>query len=125
MWNKIIWLALAGAFGTIARYLFGGFVDRIYGGSFPLGTLAVNVLGCFLFGLVWHLAENRLLIRPETRFYILTGFMGAFTTFSTYAFDTTKMLKEAQWMGAVLNHAAQTCLGVGAVFLGIGLGKLL
>ncbi len=85
------WLCFAGAAGTLARYGLAGLMQRLLGESFPWGTLTVNALGCFLFGVVWMLAEDRLVISGQTRFVILTGFMGAFTTFSTFAFETAAL----------------------------------
>ena len=83
MWHEILWIALAGALGTLARYGLGGAVQTVLGQNFPWGTLVVNAIGCLLFGLVWTLAEERLLISGHLRFIVLVGFMGAFTTFST------------------------------------------
>ena len=122
---KLLWLAVIGALGTLARYQLGGLVQRLYGGTFPLGTLVVNALGCFLFGLVWTLAEERLVISGEMRAIILIGFMGAFTTFSTYAYETSAMLRDAEWALAATNALTQNVLGVVAFFLGVALGRAL
>ncbi len=116
-------LAVAGAAGTLARYWLGGFIQRLCGDSFPWGTLVINVSGCLLFGIVWTLAENRLLISPQTRIIVLTGFMGAFTTFSTFAFETTQMLADAEWIRALGNLALQNILGLAAVLLGFAIGR--
>lgn len=123
MWVKLGWLALAGAAGTLARFGISGLAQRLGGAAFPWGTLAVNLAGCFLFGLVWTLAEDRLLISGETRFILLTGFMGAFTTFSTFAFETGEFLREAQWLEAAGNLAAQNLLGLACIFLGLAVGR--
>jgi len=85
----------------------------------------VNVLGCFLFGFVWTLAEDRLVIGGHTRFLVLTGFMGAFTTFSTYAYETGAMLRDSDWTIAATNVAAHNLLGLAAVFLGFAAGRSL
>lgn len=124
MLKELAWLAVAGAVGTLARYGLGGLVQKYAGAGFPWGTLAVNVLGCFLFGLVWTLAEERLLISGQTRFILLTGFMGAFTTFSTFAFESGQLLRYADWPLVAANVAAQNLLGVGCLFLGFALGRL-
>ena len=123
--SKLAWLAVLGAAGTLARYGLGGFVQRLHGGAFPWGTLAVNALGCFLFGLVWTLAEERLVISGETRTIVLLGFMGAFTTFSTFAFETGAMLRDTEWLLAAGNLLAQNGLGLGFFFLGAALGRAL
>src|SRR5690349_844226 len=90
--KRLLLLGATGAVGTLARYWLSGIVQRIAGAGFPWGTLVVNGLGCFVFGFVWTLAEDRLLIGGQTRLILLVGFMGAFTTFSTYIFETQQML---------------------------------
>ncbi len=122
---KIILLAIAGVLGTLARYWLGGFVQRAYGGVFPWGTYAVNMAGCFLFGVVWTMAEERLLISGEARTIILIGFMGAFTTFSSFIFETDRLLKDSQWALAAGNIALQNVSGIAFLMLGIALSRLL
>jgi CrcB protein len=119
------WLALAGAVGTLARYGLGGWVQKLIPTAFPWGTLAVNAAGCFLFGIVWALAEQRMLISGQTRLILLVGFMGAFTTFSTYAFETAQMLDDSEWLLAAANLLSQNVLGIALVLTGIALGRLL
>lgn len=116
---------MAGVLGTLARYWFGGFVQRAYGGVFPWGTYAVNMAGCFLFGVVWTMAEERLLISGEARTIILIGFMGAFTTFSSFIFETDRLLKDSQWALAAGNIALQNVSGIAFLMLGIALSRLL
>lgn len=123
--QKLLWMALAGALGTLARYLLSGLVQRLNGTSFPWGTLAVNGLGCLLFGLVWSLAEEGLAISGETRMIVLAGFMGAFTTFSTLIFETGGMLRDTQWGLAVVNMGGQVAVGLLALFIGLAGGRLL
>ncbi|HJQ85445.1 MAG TPA: CrcB family protein [Candidatus Binatia bacterium] len=123
MLRKLVLLAVAGALGSLARYGLAGLVQRLHESAFPWGTLAVNGLGCFLFGVVWTLAEERLVIGGETRLVVLVGFMGAFTTFSTYAFETGAMLRDAEWVLAAGNAVAQNLLGVAFLFLGIAAGR--
>ena len=118
-------IALAGAVGTVARFGLSGVVHRWCGERFPWGTLAVNAVGCFLFGLVWMLAEDRLIISGRTRIVVLTGFMGAFTTFSTFAFETSQLLEESQWTAAAGNLLLQNGLGLVCIFLGLAVGRSL
>jgi len=121
---KVAWIALAGSLGALARYGATGAVQRLLGEEFPWGTLVVNALGCFAFGMVWALAEDRLVISGETRFILLTGFLGAFTTFSTFAFETSDMLRDSQWMLAAANLGGQNLLGLLCVFLGFAASRL-
>ena len=105
--QKLFWIALVGAVGSIARFGLSGFVQRAYGTGFPMGTLAVNVVGCFLFGTVWSVAESKAGFSPEIRTVVLIGFMGAFTTFSSFAFETAQMIRDSQWLLAFANILAQ------------------
>jgi len=123
--GKIMLLAVAGACGALARYGLSGFVQQLCGARFAWGTLAVNALGCLLFGLVWTLAEERLVISGEIRAILLTGFMGAFTTFSTYAFETAGFLNDSQWTLAAANVVSQNVLGLVCVLAGLAAGRWL
>jgi CrcB protein len=123
-WQKLALMAVAGAVGTLARYGLSGLVERLQPTAFPWGTFAVNGLGCLLFGMVWAMAEERMLISGMTRLILLVGFMGAFTTFSTFAFETGQMLDDSQWLAAVANVFLQNVCGVVFVLAGIALGKL-
>lgn len=121
------WLCLgfAGALGALARYSLAGFVQRLLGISFPWGTFVVNVLGSFLFGLIWSLAEGRLVLTPQTRAIVLTGFMGAFTTFSTFVFETGELIRDAQWALALGNIVLQVIVGLVCLFVGLTIGQQL
>jgi fluoride exporter len=123
--HKLVLLAVAGALGTLARYGLSGLVHRGGGTLFPWGTLAVNVLGCFLAGLLWSLFESRWPVTSETRTVVLVGFMGAFTTFSAYILETGAMVQSAEWLPALGNIALQNGLGFAALFTGAALARLL
>lgn len=122
--SKIALIALAGACGTLCRYWLSGLVYNLMGRDFPWGTWAVNIAGCFLFGLVWILAEERGLLSAQARILILTGFMGAFTTFSTFIFESGGLLNDGQWLKLALNLAGQNLVGFAALYLGTGLGRI-
>ncbi|MBN1287422.1 MAG: CrcB family protein [Anaerolineae bacterium] len=117
-------LALAGALGTVSRYMLSSVVQRLSGDGI-LSTWAVNIVGCFLFGLIEALAEQRLSLSNETRLVLLTGFMGAFTTFSTFIFDTSGLLNDLQWLPALLNIAGQVLTGIVFLLLGLAVGQSL
>ena len=118
MLQKLILIALAGGLGTLARYGLAGLVQRWAGSGFPWGTLAVNAIGCFLFGIIWPLASERLALSPEVRVIVLVGFMGAFTTFSTYIWETGQMLANSQWLLAGGNIVLQNAVGLALFFAG-------
>ena len=125
MLHKLLLVALAGSLGTRARYGLTGAVHRITGsGTFPWGTMTVNVLGCFLGGFLWSLFESRWPASAETRTMVLVGFMGAFTTFSTFILETHHMVRAADWISAGANLALQICLGMAVLFTGAALGRI-
>jgi CrcB protein len=120
---KLGLLALAGALGTCCRVGLAYLVQSLAGRSFPWDILVVNVLGCFLFGFLWPVAEGLLVMHTDARFYILAGFMGAFTTFSSFAFDTVIMMERGEWFGAMVYIAASNLLGIAALIGGLALGR--
>ena len=123
--TKFACLGLAGAVGTLARFGISELVKRNVASSLPWGTWAVNVTGCFFFGLVWVLAEERNLVSPEFRFAVLVGFMGAFTTFSTYMFESVDLLRAGAMFHALLNLLGQNLAGFIAVLAGMALARVL
>ena len=123
--QKFVWLALAGAMGTVFRYALAGAVHRIDGTSFPWGTVVVNLTGCFLAGLLWSMLEARWSVSGETRTVILIGFLGAFTTFSALILETGKLLRSAEWLYAGSNLILQNGLGLLALFFGAALGRMI
>lgn len=122
---KLFYLGLAGAAGTLARYGLSGLVGRSIGTTFPWGTAVVNILGCLFFGLLWAFFENRLVLSGQLRMILFVGFFGAFTTFSTFAFETSQLLDDSQWLWAAGNFLLQTMVGLIAVMAGLAIGKLL
>lgn len=125
MMTRLAWLFLAGGIGALTRFSLAGLIQRWSGSSFPLGTFVINIIGCLLFGWIWSLAEERLLISGETRFILLTGFIGAFTTFSTFAFESSGLLRDSEWLLAAGNILGQTVLGMFAILAGMALGRFL
>ena len=125
MWQKFVYLGLAGAAGTITRYWLSGVVQRNVTTAFPLGTAVVNIIGCLLFGLLWAFVENRLSFTPQMRMIIFVGFFGAFTTFSSFVFETGQLLDESQWLWAAGNVLFQNVIGLTCVLTGLAVGKLI
>lgn len=123
--TKIILLFCAGGLGSLSRYLLSGVFQRAINISFPIGTYLVNIIGCFMFGLIWAYAQDRLSLSPEYRVIVLTGFMGAFTTFSTFIFESAALLDSAQWPYFLVNVVGQIITGVILLKFGLTLGRLL
>ena len=121
--TKLLAIALAGAAGTLCRYGLGNLITRLAGEGFPWGTLVANVVGCLVFGVVLSLGEGRLGLGQPWRGILLVGFMGAFTTFSTYAADTALFLRDGPTGYAIANILASNVLGVLALFAGLAIGR--
>ena len=115
-------VALGGAIGCVARYLSTLGASRLLGTTFPYGTMLVNVIGCLLAGLVFGLAETRG-VPSVVRLLVLTGFLGGFTTFSTFALETVNFLQSGSWAVAVGSFVANNLIGCAFVVGGIFLGK--
>jgi len=118
-------VGLAGFAGAVARFLVGGWVHRVAPASFPYGTLTVNALGSMLLGAVFALATERAALSPEMRIVIGVGFLGAFTTFSTFSLETMNLFREGSYALAGANVAANLVFCLGAVWLGVVLVRLL
>ncbi|OGV32485.1 MAG: chromosome condensation protein CrcB [Lentisphaerae bacterium GWF2_45_14] len=124
MLQKLLLISAAGALGTLARYGLAGLVQRNSGTFFPCGTLAVNAVGCLIAGLLWTLCEYRLQISGSTRAIFFVGFLGAFTTFSTFILETGGMINDSEYMRAGLNILLQNTLGIIAFFAGVFAGRI-
>lgn len=114
---RLFLLAAGGAAGTLARYGVSVWADRAARGVFPAGTMAVNLAGCFLIGVFWALFE-RSLVSPGQRLFLMTGFLGGFTTFSTFGLETFALLREGEYWAAAASAAANNLLGLGLVMAG-------
>lgn len=121
----IVLLVVFGAAGTLARYGLQGWVQHWTGSTFPNGTLAVNLLGCFLLGGVAQFGFQHTAIPPDWRTAITVGFFGAFTTFSTFSWETIRMLEDGAWPGAAAYLILSVLGGLLAVILGMRLANLL
>ena len=124
MLQRVLLLGFAGALGTVARHGLAGLIHRWAGTSYPCGTLAVNPVGCFMAGLLWSLFEHRWPVPSETRVLVLVGFMGAFTTFSSFIMETNELFQAAGWFPAMGNILLQNGLGLMALVGGFALGRL-
>lgn len=122
---QILAIAGGGALGAVARFGVSTGVYRWLGRDFPWGTLAVNLLGSFAMGLLFVLLLERGLFAPEARSAVLVGFLGAFTTFSTFSLETLSLVEQGETLRALLNIAASVLLCLLACWVGILTARLL
>ena len=118
-------ICLGGAFGTGARYLLGGAVTRWAGPDFPYGTLLINVLGSLLIGVVQQVALSTLLIPETLRLVLAVGVMGGFTTYSSFSYETIRLLEAGSWMAATLYVVLATALCLACCVAGLSLGRIM
>jgi CrcB protein len=124
--TNILFVGIGGFLGSILRYLFSGYVQGLMrSAGFPYGTMAVNLLGCFVIGFLSEIAESLGAFRPETRALVFIGFLGGFTTFSTFSNETANLLRDGENLLAFGNIAVHILLGLGAVWLGRTIAHLL
>jgi CrcB protein len=122
---KIVLLVGLGSFiGGMCRYLVTLVIQNKFLSTFPYGTLAVNIIGCFLIGIIYGFSE-RGNMNAELRMFLATGIMGGFTTFSSFSNDTVSMLRDAQYWPAFTYIALSVFIGLAATFVGISLIKYL
>jgi CrcB protein len=121
--NHYLAVAIGGCLGSVARYWLSGVVYRLSGSGFPYGTLAVNVLGCFVLGAIMSLVEYRQMFGPSLRVFLTIGVMGGFTTFSTFGFETFALLRDHEYAAAIGNVAGNVVIGLLAVVGGWMLAK--
>jgi CrcB protein len=121
--NNMLLVALGGAIGSVCRYLVGLWTLRLWGPSFPWGTLAVNVVGSLAIGFLAELIARRFGASPEMRLLIITGFLGGFTTFSAFSLDVVSLLERGASMAGVTYIVASVAISLGAVFAGLALGR--
>lgn len=121
------WIALlsGGALGTLARYGLGEIIHHFFGSSFPYGTLAVNLTGCGLIGFLTVLSEDKFLLSPTARIFLMIGFCGAYTTFSTFMLETANLMKDGENVRAFMNIVVSIIFGFWALRIGILTAKLI
>jgi fluoride exporter len=115
-----LWVALGSALGGVARYWCSGFFARLIGETFPWGTVIVNVVGSFIIGFVATLTapDGRFLAPSDARVFVMVGFCGGFTTFSSFSIQTLTLAREGEWLWAGINVVASVVLCLLAVWLG-------
>lgn len=118
-------VAIGGLVGSVARYWLSGVVQTLTGASFPSGTLAVNILGSFVIGLVMTLSFDRGLLNEDMRILLSTGFCGGFTTMSTFSYETLALLRDGEQLLAVGNVGTTFAACLGAAWVGSLVARLL
>ena len=102
---RVVLLIVFGATGTLARYGLDGAIQQRVGTRFPAGILAINLIGCLLLGLIGQFSLNHISVPPDWRIGLTVGLMGGFTTFSTFGWDTVRMLNDGEWMRAYTSES--------------------
>jgi CrcB protein len=121
--ERYLLIAVFGALGAMSRYAVDGWITNATRGQFPWGTLAINVAGSFVLGIVIELTTSRLLPHPNWRIALGIGFLGAFTTFSTFTYETVRLTEDSAYALALFNVGAMTTLGLAGAAAGVLLGR--
>jgi CrcB protein len=120
---NILLVFVGGGLGAAARYMLQGAVYRVTGAGFPYGTLIVNILGCFVIGLLMSSMEERFMAAPSLRVFLTVGILGGFTTFSSFSYESMMLLREGDIIAGGLNIVLSVVICLGATWLGLGLGR--
>ena len=123
MIQKILAVALGGSIGAVIRFLIFTYYDKLSNQSFPWATLAVNLFGSFLIGLLWGIFD-RVYVTPGIRLFLFVGILGSFTTFSTFAFDVFSMSKDGDIKNIIIYILATNIFGIALAFGGYYLSKI-
>ena len=121
--DKILIVGVGGFIGANVRYWLGAWIDAQFGLHFPLGTFIINLTGSLLLGFIATITLERALIDPRWRLAIAVGFIGAYTTFSTFTYESVKLLEAGSYGLAALNVVGSTVLGLVGAAIGIAIGR--
>lgn len=122
---SIVLVAVGGGIGAVTRYLVSTWAAARFGSDFPYGTLIVNMVGCFIIGAFMSLVTERVIVNPYWRLFVSVGFLGGLTTFSSFSYETLRLLEEADFVQAFSNVGLNILIGFLATWLGIGAAKLI
>ena len=123
--ETILFVAIGGGVGSVTRYLTSVWAAERFGVAFPYGTLLVHVVGCYLIGLFMVLATERFMLPAHWRLLVASGFLGGLTTFSSFGYETLKLVQDGELLPAVQNVAANLFTGLAATWIGIISGRSL
>lgn len=116
---NLLFILLFGMAGVLARYTIASLITALFPSQFPWGTFAINLLGCFLIGLIYVLGVEKSALSQELRLGLMVGFLGGFTTFSAYSLDGLRLLEQAQFLPAALYLTLSPLCGLLATFSGM------
>jgi len=118
--NRIFLLVGIGGFiGSVSRYYSQQIISKSFPSALPYGTLAVNIVGCFLIGIIYAISEKGNILTPEWRVFLATGFCGGFTTFSTFSYESINLINDGEWLNVSLYVAISVVIGFFSTYLGI------
>ena len=121
--TDVLLVGAGGFFGASLRFIISGLVQRLDPmGTFPYGTMSVNVLGCFLIGILVGLADSRNVLGPSARLFVILGVLGGFTTFSSFAFETLALARDGETVRAGANVVGSVVACLVSVWIGYGIG---
>jgi fluoride exporter len=123
--EKIVLISAGAVLGANARYWIGDWVAQKWGTTFPYGTFLINVTGSLLIGLFIAITTERVMVDPRWRILFVVGFLGAYTTFSTYTLESLHLFERGQWLLGLFSALGSVIIGVAAVGIGMMLGRLL
>lgn len=123
--STFFFIGFGGFLGSVARYYTGRMAYNYLSASFPFGTLAVNTLGCFLIGMIYSLSMRSTAITPGWRMFLIIGFCGGFTTFSTFSYESIQLMRDNEYLYAALNILGSVALGLLAVLGGMAVTQRL
>lgn len=123
--ERALLITFGGAVGTLLRYLTALVAARWFGAEFPYGTLIANLSGAFIIGVVQQLGTEQALIPDNARLFLTTGMMGGLTTYSTFSYETVRLMESGAWQQAWINILVTTVICLSLCFLGIGIGRAL
>ncbi len=122
---NIFFIGIGGFLGAISRYGVALWIGQRWGRNFPLGTFLINISGSFLIGLLMSLFTERFMVNPQWRLFLVVGFLGAYTTFSTFEYETGTLVKDGEWLIAMLNVILSVSVGFIALKLGEVIAKII
>lgn len=118
--NRVVLLIGIGSFiGGISRYYSQQIITKFFPSPLPYGTLTVNIVGCFLIGLIYGLSDRGNILTPEWRLFLTTGFCGGFTTFSTFSYESINLIQDGEFLNLSLNVSLSVILGFASTYLGM------